>query len=505
MPDADLDHRFPNFTFVMMYLCLYQIAPPLALAALYLWLERYPAFGRYSLRVIFALGAALQLALWAKSHPNLDNPDSLGFFQLGHGQTADLRLILFRPKLYPIFLSFFATPKAAAFVQCVIKLTICLWIPRLGGRLGWRPAITAWAATLYLTNALWLVEPLKILDTTLYAALFTSALCLAWENLLEFSPRGLFALAVTGGLASLTRQVGDATLLIIALALMLRAYRRVAARPRLFAGAWLVALLLANAGGLWNGIHYRVFQRTVALGISMYTHLSFYELHEPGSPEWDWVEQSLPGERARLGAWDTQWRAQAPWAVNALPHLLERARGVDDVPAILARDREFRERFRVWGMTYPACYATSVGNELQRLLWKCEEIYPQLPFAGWQRAEPAGQGTLYVTAKRIWRGLSYQTPGWLLLLATAGWIFAARGKTAFGVLLVGLAGYFLLIASVQIGFTRYALPTLPVLYALCAQALESLIRFREQWLRYLPAWLRPKAMAAKPNPATKDR
>src|ERR1041384_5598726 len=118
----------------MAHFLFYQILPLAALWIAFTAIGRLPAFGRWGVPAVFAAGAVLPSAFWICSRPDLANPDSLGFFRLGHGLETDLRAILFRPKLYPLFLGLFDSPyaghaasgphmlKAATFGQCLLKL-----------------------------------------------------------------------------------------------------------------------------------------------------------------------------------------------------------------------------------------------------------------------------------------------------------------------------------------------------------------------------------------------
>ena len=74
----------------MAHFLLYQILPLAALWIAFSALGRLPAFGRWGVPAVFAAGAALQFWFWIHSRPDLGNPDSLGFFRLGHGLETDL-------------------------------------------------------------------------------------------------------------------------------------------------------------------------------------------------------------------------------------------------------------------------------------------------------------------------------------------------------------------------------------------------------------------------------
>lgn len=471
----------------MAHFILYQVLPLAALWIVFSALARLPAFGRWGVPAVFAAGAILQFGFWIHTRPDLENPDSLGFFRLGHGLETDLRSILFRPKLYPLFLGLFPSPQspyspysleAAAFCQCLLKLGMAGFLVRFARLGGWKPSTTALVLFLFLCNALWLREPLRIFDTTLFAFLFTAFLALAAETLARYSTARFAGLCLAGGLTALTRQAADPALAIsLSLVLAIVAYRAAAAPPgvtRLFRPiglSLLAGLAVAGSGALYNGIHYGVFKRSVALGINLYTHASYYQLGNPASPEWEFVERGVPGARGRYPAWETDYRNDMPWSANALPHRLERGLGSADAGAILAADRILRERSLDWAKRNPGTFLASFANEGARLLLKCEDQYPaSLLFSG--RAGNAAQTFLM----RVERGLIHQPPLLLLLCGLAGLVLRRRLPVTlpFAVPALAALAYLALVAAVQIGLTRYALPVYPALLALAGAAVDGI-------------------------------
>jgi hypothetical protein len=488
----------------MAHFLLYQLLPLAALWLAFAALGRLPSFRRRGVPAVFAAGALLQLLFWLRAHPDLENPDSLGFFRLGHGLETDLRTILFRPKLYPLFLGLFHSLRAAAFFQCLLKLGMAGFLIRFARLCGWKPVTTAFVLFLFLFNSLWLSEPLRIFDTTLFAFLFSAFLWLAAENLADsaYAPgrhpgHKFTALCLTAGLTALTRQAADLSLaLALAMVAAVILYRAVVgyaeprrtgrgisgapdaripdANPRtgfrdalrgimlsLAAGA-----MLAGSAAVCNGVKYGVWHRSVALGINLYTHAAYYQLHDPAAREWGFVERYLPGARLQYPAWETGFTYDMPWAVNALPHRLERKMGTADAKEILENDRAMRSRALAWALGNPGRYLASFANEAARLLMKCEELYPA------SLLDP-GQGGAEAL-RRAERGVIHQ-PLLLLLLAGAGAVALCRRNRVF--LLVpwlAAASYLALVAAVQIGLTRYALPGyLPLLLA-AGQAVDCL-------------------------------
>lgn len=446
----------------MLLFLLYQVFP-LALA----WLAfagfcRHPARARWAVPAVFLAGAIAQFILWKRSDPDLSNPDSFFFWRVGHGLETDLRTLLYRPKLYPLFLGFFHSPKAAAFAQCLLKLGMAGWIAYAARLLAWRPAATAFSLALFLGANLWLREPLHIYDTTLFSFLFTGAIALGLAAWLRPSAARFAAFCAAAGLCSLCRQVADPFLLACGLLLLWRVIRSRPDAWRLPAACAVGALVLAGSGAIANGLSYGVYARSVALGVNVYTRAIYYELDDPASPEWDFVTARLTGIRDEIPAWRTEWRYDMPWSVNALPHRLERKLGSDGAAEILASDRVLTAHALGWMRGYPGSYLASIGNESARLLCKCEGDYP-VPLLAHRAA-----------AERLERGLAY-APLWLMFVAAiAGLVSAGSNRIAMLLPFGAACGYLLLIAALQIGLCRYGLPAWPLLLFPAGQALNSL-------------------------------
>ena len=454
----------------MAYFLLYQALP---LSLLWFLLERWcrtPARARWALALILAAGAVAQFVLWARSAPDLGNPDSLGFWRIGHGLETDLRALLYRPKLYPFFLGFFHPLKAATFAQCLLKLGMAVWIARAANALAWRPAARAFVLALFLSDNLWLREPLKIFDTTLFAFLFLGAVVLALETILRPTLRHFAAFCALAALASLCRQVADPFLVAAGIACLARIsiarreWQHERQQERWLGAAAVTAaagLCLAASGALANGLAHGAYVRSVALGVNLYTHYAYYELEDKAAPELDFVAARLPGIRDELPAWRTAWRYDMPWSVNALPHRLERSLGSADVGEIRAANSLLASRALAGMRGKPARYLGAFGNESARLLCKCEGDYPVALIA---RGE---------AARRLERGLTH-LPLWLLALAgCAGWLLGPGRRAALAVPLACALGYLALIAAIQIGLCRYGLPAWPILLIPSGQLLNG--------------------------------
>lgn len=466
----------------MLHFLAYQILPLALLWIAFTALARLPAFARWGVPAVFAAGASLQFLFWLHARPDLENPDSLGYFRLAHHLETDLRAILFRPKLYPFFLGSFAGLKAAVFWQSIFKLGMAGFLIRFAFLCGWKPATTAFTLFLFLFHSLWLFESLRIFDTALFGFLFIAYLGMAVEVLAGFSRMKFAALCAAGGLTALTRQAADPALLLVMLAVLAAvAYRAIvgtlgkpgSGRLLLPIGLSLaLGMLVACAGAINNGLRYGVYKRSVAVGINLYTHAAYYQLGDPASPEWDFVERYLPGARSQYPHWETGWKYDMPWPVNALPHRLERKLGSAGAAEILEADRILRNRALGWAKGNPGSYLASFVNEAARLLSKCEEMYPVSLLDPGGKAGKGGKSPALI--RRLERGVIHQ-PLWLLLVAgTAALLFCRRNRLLLMAPALGAVTYLALVSAVQIGLTRYALPAYLPLLMLAGQAIDHL-------------------------------
>lgn len=451
----------------MAHFILCQLLPLAALWTAFRYLERYPAFARWSAPGIALAGMAVQIALWRAGVPDLSQPDSLGFYRLAAGEETDLRSLLYRPRLYPWFLALFPSLEAATLAQCLLKGVLGAFVIGLVRRTGGTPGTSAFAAALFFFNAYWLREPLRILDTTLFAFLLAGALWMAAECAARFSPARFLGLGAFAGLASLCRQVADPALLLVCAGLLAPLCLGPSRPPRfaVLAGGMALALALAFAGAAANRVQHGLFVRSVALGVNVYTHSAYFELADPDSEEWDFVLAHLPDGRETAGSWDPHWRADIPWPANALPHRLERALGSADAAAILRADSLLAARYRAWVAEDWIRFAASAWNEGVRLLWKSEEYYPSSVIGEW--------APLPTAAIRAERGIIHQPPALLILGALPGLLAARRLRGALLLPAAGVAAYLVPLPLLQMGFTRYALPAFPVLIALAAIGLQT--------------------------------
>lgn len=440
--------------------------PVLAAWVFFAVLERWDASRNWCLPLLFAMGAALQFHFWWLSQPNLENPDSLGYFRLGHGLENDLRSILYRPKLYPLFLGLFGSLKAATFVQCLLKVSIGLMLLRFSRVLAWKDRTRHLALFLFLTGSLWLQEPLHIMDTVFFTFLFTAFLLSALETANAFTLPKFACLCLTAGLVTLTRQVGDIALAVSGLAVLAMTKRQWLPRYRAVLAAAALGIAIGFSGAVQNGMIHGVYRRTVGLGVNLYTHASYYQLADPHSPEWEYVSRSLPNERETVGNWTAGYSNDVPWPVNALPHNLERALGSGSKAAIIAADAELSSRFFRWARENPREYLGSVLQEGVRLLWKCEEQYPE-SILGSFTDPPAA-------LVRLERGIIHQPPWLLLALALAAIILDPKRRKLLVLSAAGVCAYLALFPLIHIGFTRYSLPALPCLLVLACHAADTL-------------------------------
>lgn len=140
--------------------------------------------------------------------------------------------------------------------------------------------------------------------------------------------------------------------------------------------------------------------------------------------------------------------------------------GVTTTKEILAVDHQLSVRFFHWVLSKPGFYFGSIRNEFMRLLFKTDEYYPDSLISHLPGVPPM--------AIRFERGLIYQ-PIWLLLVfGLVSLSLSNRKRLAVGVLFFGSLIYIILIASIQLGFTRYSLPLIPCLLVLLGQLSEEM-------------------------------
>lgn len=460
----------------MSHLLFFQIFPLLFLFLLFTWSERLLFIQRYGIALVFIFGFSLQFIFWYLSHPNLENPDSMGFYRLAHGLETDLRNIFFRPKLYPLFLGLFPTLKSVTLIQVGLKVGMGFFILRIGKLFNWKLGSLLFILSLFFMNSFWLQEPLRIMDTTLFTFLFSAVIWLTMECVFQLSSQKFYALCICMGLATLTRQVGDPSFFVMTCGLILVLFQKQRLAQsrivnlKLFVPI-LVGLSIGFSGLLWNGINYGLYHRTIAVGNVLYTHSSYYQLANGMDEEWKFVNDYLPDSQKELGIWKTSYRSDIPWPVNAMPHNLERALLHQNGQSLVEMDAILKQHFFAWVMANPKDYLASIGNESMRLLWKSEEYYPESVLKKVMNRFSLKAPLFMVRGER---GLIHLSIGFLLGLAIFG-LFLDRTRRVYLLLpLFGVAVYLLLIPSIILGFTRYGFPVLPILLALFGNTCDQI-------------------------------
>jgi hypothetical protein len=467
----------------MLSVIVYQFAIPILVLLIFLRWDRQKWFGQWSLPIIFFIGIFVQGWMWWHSVPALNGPDSQGYFRLAHDLETDLRTILYRPKLYPIFLQWIPTLKVVSLIQAFLKIGIGLFLIRMGSLFDWRKGLIAWVLLLFMLNSLWLSECLNILDTTLFTFLFTGFLWLGLETYSKYSRTKFISLCILAGLVTLTRQVADIGMICAIAWLVVKELKSQPNRWKAVLVGLSLGALLAVSGAISNGFQNGVWKRSVALGVNLYTRSAYYQLADLKSPEWDFCRAYLPLSQSGFESWDPHFTHDIPWPVMELPHQLERAMGVSTVSEILGNDAILTQHFFQWIRDNPGIYFQSVINEIARLGLKAEDAYPNsllrefFPVAPWMI--------------RIERGMIHQSLLWLSLVGIVGCSRKYfQGKHLF--LGVGLFGYLVLLPLITLGFTRYGLPAYPALLIWAGNGLNV-------WMRIVPRpWTIKEEIFAKP-------
>ena len=382
----------------------------------------------------------------------LTNPDSVYWWQLSRGFDGNICFWLYRPALYRWYLTLFSSPDTAIAFQWIFKGGMLFFVDRIATTFRWGFGRRSFLLLALGCNSFWLQEPNNMLDTTLFTMLLTAALfffCNAWKSQ---HTRWFVMFGITAGLCTLTRQVADLFLIVAIIALWLR-HPRTELKKKLLCTGLFVTVGWAGAVANWHTIG--LFKRTETLGINLFTHSSYYDWSVPNPEQKKLIGTLLP--HATLGdtLWDPSIRSNINWVANALPHQYKHYL-VDSgkCTSCSTADKQLSHEFFVWAKSHPQTYLFSIINEFKRSIFKTEEYYPS----------PVVTKNLPVILKRIERQWIHW-PIWLMLLVPLPIIALKKNRLEMA-LWCGTVGYFCMMASIQLGFTRYTFPAFPFLFLL---------------------------------------
>ncbi len=414
---------------------------------------------------ILGISATIWLHIFFFSWPELSGPDAKGFWTIAHGNTVPMELAMYRPKLYPWFLMLAPNLKAVAIYQLLLKGGIFLCMYLAARLLGWKNQIILFCFLLFSLNTLWLREPMLVSDTTLFSFCLMGAFTGFVWHIKEGHLKSLTLFALFAGLASLCRQVMDPILIFCLLILV--GYK-LSAKKFLALGLFLA---LIDTGAFYNYLQFGIAKRSIALGVNLYTHSSFYALQQNPELSQKFLKdcENFAGQIPHI--WDVDYKKYVSHKANALPHEYQQCLEKKGLSRIES-DRYLKHEFFNWIMDNTSMYMYSIYNEWRRMLVTSGEYYPPKIFFDYHSHFPGSE-----ELKRVERQISYYPLWWLL--ATLGFLLLNVKGSGFGWLGLSVLGislaYTLLISAIHIGFTRYSLPIIPLLVFAIGQGLNGLV------------------------------
>lgn len=231
-------------------------------------------------------------------------------------------------------------------------------------------------------------------------------------------------------------------------------------------------LVLLVPWSLHNYIHFESFALSEHFGVNIFTKATSYNLIDTSAAYFTELRRPYANVLRDMDLSPGD-RGQAPeddWEINRMPHvvldtLVQRGYGYGEASDLLARVSlaSFARR--------PAHYVASIVPAFMTLLFRHREMYPSVdeifPAAGILQSN----GILF----RLVRGLVY-ADGWILVAGILMCLAACRQDpvkiTPFCIVLGGYA----LTAAVHVGFTRYAIPWIPMKMICVAWVVSSAAR-----------------------------
>ena len=368
--------------------------------------------------------------------------------------------MIYRPPGYPFFLGvifsmFNLSLDAAVWIQHLLLLSCVPLVFVLARQWHFDRFTALGAALLFGLNSL----SMQMARYIMSEALFMFGLCVLALFLTAFARRPGIALAAGCGLwAAAVQHVRQLVLpfLICAQGLVLGLHKRESVKPVVVSlGLFLASLV---PWSLHNYVHYDSFSLSEHFGVNIFTKATSYDLIDTSAayfaelrrPYGDVLRdmQLSPGERDRAPEDD--------WVLNRMPHvmletLVQRGYGYGEASNLLARASlaSFAHR--------PLKYAASIVPAFTTLLFRHREMYPSVDeiFPAIDIIE--GKGIVF----RLLRGVVY-ADGWILvagiLMCMVMW---RQDPVKIAPFCIVLAGYGLT-AAVHVGFTRYAVPWIPI-------------------------------------------
>ena len=426
-----------------------------------LWFQKYVFKEKHWVWICFVLVGLVNL--WLLRPVESYGPDSQMWWALSRGKIDNMGWVLYRPKLYSWFLMLFERDFFVPLAQWGLRVLTLGVVWQLLRVLGCRSVVQALVIVLLGLNSLGVQEQSQLLDTTLFGFLGALTLLAFVQALKSSNLISLFLFGVAAGFCTLSRQLGDPFILLGFLVLFFKGR-----------GSWIqrflaVALFFVIGwGGLWtNWWRYDVPKRTVALGVNLFTHSSYYDWEKPDDSESELIKKINPNMSDQTSLWNTHYTKDISWFANALPHQYQNYLEEQGMSR-LESDKYLTGMYIKWVTENKISFFKSIVNELQRFMMTSQDYYPESLIGRYI--------SLSNFFKRLER-LVIHLPIWLLFVVSFVGVFFAREKWLLMILLTSF-GYLLLLSSIHLGFTRYVLPLLPFLYLCMGLSLEAVFRQR---------------------------
>ncbi len=394
---------------------------------------------------------------------NLYSPDASGNWNLAHHNWNFSGLSLFRPPWYPWFLSLFPKPWMVSIAQSIIFISGLGLAATILLRNGFSPSL---AGTFFLVggfSSLLIQSNTMVLDMSLVTILLLLVSVLFLQ--LWYKPHFCFVIpfCFCSGLLLSSRSIFAPSLAILIFVLLVKHYRKLYETKKFSLQFWspvFLLLLILVIPILRNGFTQGVWKSSVAFGVNSYTHASYYMLENPNHAEWQWLKAVEPNELKSMEPTQPQWEVDISWRANNLPHaVLDRL--TDSLGSRVQADKILGSHAIHWAINSPVQLFHSWVNELKRLLFKCEEFYPD------SLVDRLGKHPPLI--RRAERPFIFQPLWALLLIGGLGLMMRDFRRGPLPWIWGGALVYLMIVPMIQLGFTRYGFPVIPVLI-LCAVA-----------------------------------
>jgi hypothetical protein len=401
--------------------------------------------------------------------------DSNEYVSLGQGLAAGNGLsgAVYRTPLYPLFVGLFlkAGDHSGMYVVIVQHIIVVLFVPvvyKLSRMFGFSEESAIIASALTAVNSL-LVEAASLVMTEIFFCAL-SLISLAMLRRLFTAPGIRRSIAAGAAFAAAT-YCRPLFFPVLAIGLILLAIKK-GRRGAVMAAIVLVVYLCVTTP--WLLRNYAIsghHAMSASLGVQAFTKAITFKCLNATGPHYKRIEAPLLGVLRDLTVSGNEAAIfpEDDWKTNRIPHALMDSLTIRHgfsyfTAAELLKSAAFEGFLR-----YPARYLASVANSFTTLCISYRELYPDI-----RQLAPIDVTALPPMMQRILNGLVRVSGYFLLLFPIAAFIRRDKSEALFIPFAVVCAMYFLT-AAVQIGFTRYTIPWLPLLAICAAYVIETVV------------------------------